>query len=696
MDIEYIRREAEKQGIAPSHYDINGQLIYASPDTLTYFTDLLKASSDFSSAQLHFHDVVVFLENEPIQYCLARLSLAEQPLSYQLVNESGKHILAQSCTRSAFLNLPPLEFGYYHLRITNADTHYSVRVLISPQTAYQPPVLQQKKAWGLNIQLYSLRSEQNWGIGDFADLAYLVEQAVTYGVDFIGINPLHLMYDAVPEWASPYSSSSRRWLNPIYLSVPRLPEFKRCKGVQHWFTSEDIQTELACLQTTDLVDYTRVSALKQTALKQLFTFSKRSQSEVIIQRRQAFLQFMKEQGEPLLLQGLFDVLDGQSHPQMPTEKTIGWLGWCREWQSLSKAKRQRLLKTYQAEIEFYAWLQWLATEQLMEIQALCARLGMSLGIYGDLAVNSSRGSADVWTDPELYLINASIGAPPDPLGPVGQNWNLPPYNPAILTRRGFQPFIDMLRSNMQHFGVLRIDHVMGLFRLWLIPEEKTAADGAYVYYPFDELMAILAIESQRNRCLIVGEDLGTVPDEVRSKLNELQIFSYFVLYFEQRNRQYPPGEQFPVNAFATIGTHDVPSLQSFWHCVDLQLFHQLGILDGEMLQQKYAQRVIDKQALLDTLHRDGYLPPNYEGNALSMAMHAHLNYVLHQYLAKSRTRLIGVQLENLFSQEMSFNLPGTDREYPNWRKKLAWTLEQLFSDQHITAFLSAIDQARHA
>ncbi len=151
-----------------------------------------------------------------------------------------------------------------------------------------------------------------------------------------------------------------------------------------------------------------------------------------------------------------------------------------------------------------------------------------------------------------------------------------------------------------------------------------------------------------------------------------------------------------MKAFATIGTHDVPSLQSFWHCVDLQLFNQLGILDGEILQQKYEQRVIDKQALLDTLHRDGYLPPHYEGNALSMAMHAHLNYVLHQYLARSCTQLIGVQLENVLSQEISFNLPGTDREYPNWRKKLACTLEQMFSDKHITAFLSAIDQARHA
>ena len=341
------------------------------------------------------------------------------------------------------------------------------------------------------------------------------------------------------------------------------------------------------------------------------------------------------------------------------------------------------------------WLQWITEQQLSELDQLCLDLGMKLGIYGDLAVQSSRGSADVWSDPELFCVDASVGAPPDPLGPVGQNWNLPPYNPSVLKARGFQPFIDMLRANMQHFGVLRIDHVMGLFRLWLIPENKTAADGVYVYYPFAELMAVLAIESQRNQCLIVGEDLGTVPDEVRLKLNEFRIFSYFVLYFEQRHYQFPTIDNFPPNAFATVGTHDVPSLASFWHCRDLELFGSLNVLEGEMLGQKYKQRVIDKQALLDSLHRDGYLPEDYWGDAMSMAMHDNLNRVIHRYLAESHSRLIGVQLENLIGQEVSFNLPGTSQEYPNWRKKLARSLEHIFNDEAVVSFLTLINQARN-
>ncbi|GJJ79435.1 4-alpha-glucanotransferase [Pasteurella canis] len=695
MDMTYLRQEVEKQGIASSHYDIDGNLIYSSPETLTYFTELLTQPTKHNKSVSYYDDVAVFFEHKPIQYDVTPLNLSNQSFTYQVSNESGQTLFEQSSTvSSSFIELPALDYGYYQLVVSSAGKNYCVRLLVSPKTAYQPPVLEQKKAWGLNVQLYSLRSQQNWGIGDFADLTYLIKQASQYGVDFIGINPLHLLYPTVPEWASPYSSSSRRWLNPIYLAVHTLPEFKLCKTIQNWFSSEEMQSEIEQLRYAELVDYSAITHLKLTALEQLFAFSKRSKSVHIVKRRQVFQHFLKQQGEPLLLQGLFNVLDGQSHLQEPTEQTIGWLGWCQEWQKLTENKRKALLKQHQEQVEFYAWLQWLAIEQLNEIKTLCQTVGMKLGIYGDLAVNSSRGSVDVWSDPELYFVNASVGAPPDPLGPIGQNWNLPPYNPSVLKARGFQPFIDMLRSNMQHFGILRIDHVMGLFRLWLIPEGKTAADGVYVHYPFDHLMAILAIESQRNQCLVVGEDLGTVPDEVRSKLNEFQIFSYFVLYFEQRNREYPAVNAFPLKAFSTIGTHDVPSLSSFWHCVDLQLFNQLGVLEGEVLQQKYEQRVVDKQALLDTLHRDNYLPAHYEGDALSMAMHAHLNYVLHQYLANSCSQLIGVQLENLLSQEISFNLPGTNTEYPNWRKKLACTLESMFSDNHITAFLAAINQAR--
>lgn len=694
--LELLQQNAQRLGIVPAHYDIDGHLIHASPETLSYFIDLLERPPRVRQAS-EFDDVLACFENEPIHYDAAQLGLTEPITTIELLDENGISAAKKITKNSTALFLPPLTFGYYQLQLSTTSQSYAVRILVSPRMAFQPPVLQHKKVWGINVQLYSLRSQNNWGMGDFSDLAYLIEQSAKRGADYVGINPLHLSYPAVPEWASPYSSSSRRWLNFLYLAIPDLPEFKRCKTVQNWFNSEAIQAQILSLRERDTVDYSEIYALKLTALEQLFAFFKRSKSADIAVRRKAFEDYVKAKGEALQLQGLFNVLDAQEHAEhLAEENSIGWLGWRKEWQRLSAVKRKALLKEHQDQVQFFAWLQWLTEAQLAELQALCKQCGMQLGIYGDLAVNSSRGSADVWSDPDLYCVNTSIGAPPDPLGPVGQNWNLPPYNPTVLKARGFAPFIEMLRANMQYFGVLRIDHVMGLFRLWWIPENKTAADGAYVHYPFDELMAILAIESVRNQCLIIGEDLGTVPDEVRWKLNEFHIFSYFVLYFAQRDMQFPLKSDYPKNAYATIGTHDVPSLQSFWHCRDLELFGQLNILTGDVLKEKYDQRVIDKQALLNSLHRDQYLPSNYEGDALSMAMHDYLNRVIHQYLAESNSKLIGVQLENLLSQEMTFNLPGTSDEYPNWRKKLTQSLDFIFNDESLQTFFALINHARKA
>ncbi|QIM68499.1 4-alpha-glucanotransferase [Basfia succiniciproducens] len=687
-------QQAAQLGIALSYYDIEGRLIQAKEETLQYFTALFQPPPDGKNKSTkQFHDVFVMNAQERAIYEFQRLALSPPVCEYQLFDEQNKLCGEQTLSDPKSLSLPPLEAGYYLLKLKCNDAEYRIRLLVQPSTAYQPPLLERKKAWGLNVQLYSLRSTRNWGIGDFADLRNLIKSAVKFGADFIGINPLHLVYPAVPEWASPYSSSSRRWLNCIYLDIESLPEYTLSKLAKKWRVEHNEQIEQ--LRKAELVDYATVNQLKQSALALLFDFFNRSKSAQIAARRTEFNVFVENQGEALLYQGLFNVLDSIEHVDLPeNENQIGWLGWRKEWQHLTSKKRKALLKEHQKQVYFYAWQQWLAEQQLAETESLCLTEGMQLGIYGDLAVNSSRGSSDVWSDQKLYCINASVGAPPDPLGPVGQNWNLPPYNPNQLKRRGFQPVIDMLRANMRHFGVLRIDHVMGLFRLWLIPEGKTAADGVYVHYPFNELMAILAIESQRNQCLIIGEDLGTVPDEVRSKLKEFQILSYFVVYFSNQNGEFPQGKDFPVNAFATIGTHDVPSLAGFWHCRDLALFAQLDVLKDDLLKAKYDQRLTDKQALLDRLRLDGYLPADYQGDALNMAMHDNLNLVIHRYLAESASQLVGVQLENLLNQEVSFNLPGTSTEYPNWRKKLTVNLDDIFNDERIIALLKTINYAR--
>ncbi len=694
--LEQIQKDSEQLGIQPSHYDIDGHLIYANPESISYFTKLLQPPTQISAREPIFAGVFVVKENEVCELALeTQLSLppSEKPLICELFSQQ-QALLFSSSFSSSKISLPALTYGYYDLHLKQEENQWRVRLIVSPKTAFLLPQEEKRKYWGINVQLYSLRSERNWGMGDFGDLAYLIEKSAPLGADFIGINPLHEAFPNVTE-LSPYSASSRRWLHTLYLDIEALPEFKATRSVKNWLAEEATQARLKALREQDCVDYQGVHALKDKALRELFAFFLRSKGAKTLARRKMFQSFVQEKGDALLFQSLFDVLDSQEHQKAPAdENQIGWLGWRSEWQHLSLAEKRQLAQKYQKEVQYFSWLQWLCHEQLSQLRALCEKVGMTLGIYGDLAVSCSRGGADVWTDSEIFCQQASVGAPPDPLGPVGQNWHIPPYNPSVLKARGFQPFIDLLRANMQYFGVLRIDHIMGLYRLWLIPENKNASDGLYVKYPFDELMAILAIESQRQKCLVVGEDLGTVPDEVRWKLNELAIFSYFVLYFAKQGEMFPQGCDFPQKAFATIGTHDLPSLSSFWHCRDLELFSQVGVLQGDFLQQKYLQRLYDKQALLNSLHRDNYLAPDYAGDALSMAMHDNLNAVIHQYFAESRSQLIGVQLENLLSQEISFNLPGTCVEYANWQKKLSDTLENIFKNEHICAFLTRINQAR--
>ncbi|HBO39106.1 MAG TPA: 4-alpha-glucanotransferase, partial [Pasteurellaceae bacterium] len=354
---EQQRQNAQQSGIAISYYDIDGRFIEVTPSTLDYFIDLLQpATVAKTKSKNRFDDVIVANENQPVQYDLNRVGLKkEMPADYQLSDDTGEIKLNQTLSSFQSITLPSLSYGYYSLQISQNKKIYRVRLLIRPKTAYQPPLLTEKKAWGLTIQLYSLRSERNWGIGDFGDLRYLIERAVDFGVDFVGINPLHMLYPAIPEWASPYSASSRRWLNYIYLDIPALPEFSLCKTVRQQV--DELQSVIAELRQAELVDYVAVNQLKLSVLNHLFAFFNRSKSKKIVERRKYFTQFVKEQGDALLYQGLFNVLDSQENQFLPDDDNkIGWLGWRKEWQHLNAKKRHMLLTQHQEQVMFYAWL----------------------------------------------------------------------------------------------------------------------------------------------------------------------------------------------------------------------------------------------------------------------------------------------------------------------------------------------------
>ncbi|KHT41284.1 4-alpha-glucanotransferase [Pectobacterium brasiliense] len=614
---------------------------------------------------------------------------------WTLMYENGGQIQGQ-ITGGSTLALPGvLPLGYHYLTLTQADQRWSCRIIVAPHRCYEPEsLLQGKRWWGVTVQLYTLRSQNNWGVGDFGDLRQLIEQIARRGGAFVGLNPLHSLYPALPEAASPYSPSSRHWLNIIYIDVNRIDDFQQSSEAQTWWHREDTQSAIVSLRAGRWVDYEPVTALKLTALRLAFRyFTTRS---ALDPRISAFRQFVVSGGQSLQLQATFDAL--QAYLKKQGENYADWHQWPASYHDVHSETVKSFRRENSDEITFYSWLQWVAHEQLAECYAHSKQLGLPLGLYRDLAVGVAQGGAETWDERQLYCLDASIGAPPDPLGPQGQDWQLAPVNPTMLQLRGYQPFIDVLRSNMAHCGALRIDHVMALLRLWWIPKAESAGNGAYVHYPVDDLLAVLALESQRHRCLIIGEDLGTVPPEIVSKLHDYGIYSYKVLFFEKdEENHFRAPEDYPRQAMTTITTHDLPTLRGYWQTVDLSLGRELGLYPTEaLLQEQMQQREKAKQGLLNALHEFGLLPQRVGRNSALTTMGAPLSRGVHRYVADSASALVGFQLEDWLDMATPVNVPGTNREYPNWRRKLTRPLESIFADRCLERLVRDMDLRRGA
>lgn len=686
-----IQAQAKSYGIATDYYDVDGGYHVIDTAILQYFIKQFQeaeAAAEQNKKQQTFYDHVHVIAADKQQNLDLSAHIDCFINEYQLLDEHNKSVLTTTLSApTKQLTLPALPYGYYTLRLNYSDTQRLIRwrLIVAPKSTYRPSLPEGMQQRGVNLQLYSLRSEKNWGIGDFADLADAIILAAEQGYDFIGINPLHALYPSQPEWCSPYSPSSRLCFHWIYLDLEAIPEFTENPTATTW--GKQIQPQLNPLRQAHLVDYVAVSHLKMQALRLAFAELNHNPSAIYQQRRQALADFIEQGGKALHNQSAFYALNhclAASADTKNPDNSIGWLGWAMPFTDNQHPYVKQFINDNAAEIRFYSYLQWLLTTQLQALKQLCQEQGLSLGLYGDLAVGAARGSADVWLNPALYFVKDSIGAPPDPLGPVGQNWQLPPINPQMLIKEGFQSFIDLLRVNMSYCGALRIDHVMGLYRLWLIPEGKTAADGAYIHYPFETLMAILAIESQRNQCLVIGEDLGTVPDEVRQTLKRYQVLSYDVLYFagQEIGQDFPPRwrrpEKVKRDSLTVISTHDLPPLRGWWHCQDLNTLAALNILSPQALTDKFDARLSDKQALLSALKTDGFLPKDYAGDAMSMAMHPQLNTAIHAYAAAGGSCLLALQPENVCQIDFAFNVPGTTTEHPNWQHKLPATLDKIF------------------
>jgi (1->4)-alpha-D-glucan 1-alpha-D-glucosylmutase len=485
------------------------------------------------------------------------------------------------------------------------------------------------------------------------------------------------------------------FLNVLYLDVEAIAEFEHCAKAREHVAAPAFQASLAALRAAPLVDHAGVAARKLPVLAILYAQARRDARAHASSRWAAFDAFKTAGGEALRRQALFDAL--QSHFFARDASVWGWPAWPDAYRDPDSAAIVAFADQHAERIDFFAWLQWQADLQRASVAERARQCGLRVGLYTDLAVSIDRGGAESWANQPLYAAQASVGAPPDAFNVQGQDWGLPPMIPQRLRDAGYAPFIATLRANMRAAGALRIDHAMGLLRLYWVPSGARAAHGAYVRYPLEDLLGLLALESERHRCLVIGEDLGTVPDEARAALGADDVLSYRVLLFERdAGGDFKPPAQYPEAALATASTHDLPTLAGWWEGHDIALRAAHGHLGPHAdASGERAARIGDRGRLLAALARAGLLPAGTPVDPGAVpALTPALADALQTYLARTPCALFVVQPEDVFGVIEQANLPGTTSEHPNWRRKLPVPLEQFAADGRLHALASRIAAER--
>jgi 4-alpha-glucanotransferase len=715
---EELRRVVELLGIHTRHVDALGVVYEPDFDALSALVAAFGLSSEPDQAAAAIAEVsaakplgldplcIVAVEAPVLRVRLPPGSV----IDWQCHLEDGDRMVGRGTAApvdgrsgESELHLPHgLPLGYHRLDLEAGGAAVGIELAVTPSACHLPPNLQPgQRRWGLTTQLYGLRSARNWGIGDFSDLAELCRGAAQAGADTVGINPLHALFAAEPAHASPYSPSSRSQLDYLYIDVTAVPGFAEDPAIS------DLTPEaaIAAVRDAELVYHAQVAALKRPVLEALYSRFRDadlgSNGGAKTALGAAFRGFQKNGGERLTVFATFEAL----HEHRDRDHNhFSWRDWPAPWRDPKSAKVAAFAAAHRDRVGFFEFLQWQADRQLGAAAAAGREAGLSLGLYRDLAVGVNPNGAAAWADQALVVPGMAIGAPPDALSRGGQDWGLAPVNPLALRQRGFAPFIAALRANMRHAGVLRIDHVMSLQRLYWVPAGKPASAGAYVDYPFAELLRLLALESQRQRCAVIGEDLGTVPDGFRETLQAAKLLSYRITVFERRrDGNFTPPSEYEPMAAASAATHDLPTLKGFWLGRDIAWRQRLKLYpDAAAEAADLGNRYRDRWQLLEALEREGLMPRERFGEFLPLDAAPVYTTVLGEailaFLARSRARLMLVQLEDVAGEAEQANLPGTDGTHPNWRRRLAVRLEDLLAGPKLQriAGLVAAERRRSA
>jgi 4-alpha-glucanotransferase len=568
------------------------------------------------------------------------------------------------------LTLDPLPEGYHQLTVDcGSFGRAEAALIVVPHRAYAPD----ERAWGLAVQLYTLRSQRNWGIGDFTDLRAIVDVAGKAGARYVGLNPLHASHRADPEAASPYAPASRTFLNWLAIDVEAIPE-ARAPEVAAAIEDRVFQATLADLRAARYVDYLGVAAAKDRMLRRAFAVFEHERAD-----DPAFAAFVAAGGAALERFALFETLVLRLGRDLS--------GWPATYRDAESSAVRAFAAAERPEVRYGMWLQWHAATQLRAAAEAGAERGVRL--YRDLAVGVDANGADVWVDGSAYVRTASVGAPPDVLNVIGQDWGLPPLDPSALIRDGYRTFASLLRANMTDAGALRIDQAMSLARLFWIPRGAAPTDGAYIAYPLADLVGIVALESTRARCLVIGEDLGTVPEGFRERMDAADVFSYRILFFERdADGAFFSPDRYPAKALATSGTHDLPPFAQWYAGGDIDVRAGLGFTHADAVAGERTTRDADRRRLIATLIDGGDLEPATAYTLEEIVLGAH------RFLARSRARIVMLQIDDAVGEIDPVNIPGTATQYPNWRRKLTLDIDGIATDPRFLALTEMLATQR--
>ena len=668
---ELIERLAALVGIAPGYTDVYGQPVTSS---LEGRRAILQGFGLPTSTEAEARDSLARVE--ALRHGLLPAIIvteagreARVPLNalrvgvatWRLTDEGGatrEGRASISDGRGAAMPLPHLAAGYYRLSVDLGEQSGVATLIAAPPCCWRSREIDDgRRYWGIAAQTYSLRSEANLGIGSYVDVGEAAEGAGRLGASFLGLSPVHALFAVDRTKISPYSPSSRLFLETLHID----PRSVAGASPQTARILAEAEPRIMALREAPFVDHSGVWEVLRPVLDRLWADFRAHADDA------ALAAFRSDMGEPLQAHATFEALSEHFRAA-----GAGWVGdWPEAYRRWGTDEVRQFRSAEGERIAFHVWLQWLADRQLKAASDRARSAGMALGLYRDLAVGADRGGSEVWFAPEQFGADLSIGAPPDLLAPQGQDWGLPPFDPLALEREGLAAFRALVRANMRHAGAIRIDHAFQLRRLYLIPLGARASLGAYVNYPFEAHLAVLRLESHRAKCLVIAEDLGTGPEGFSDAVMRSGVLSYRVLPFEREaDAAFKRPDAYPKEAVAVLTTHDLPTFVGWWRGLDTDLRQTLGIYDHERAERERGERAVERRRLAEALHEQNLLTspeppetPPFEGVV--------------RYLARTPSVLEALQYEDVLGEPNQPNIPGVGDGHPNWRRKLVADLDEI-------------------